>query len=98
MRTIWRHTLAHPECRLDEIPGIPDKIRGPLQDEFALYTSTVVQTMTSQVDGTVKLLIRLQDGGEVEAVLIHHSGMPEHPDRRQEDRCGQRDTLCLSSQ
>mmetsp|Transcript_20132 Transcript_20132/g.36429 ORF Transcript_20132/g.36429 Transcript_20132/m.36429 type:complete len:437 (-) Transcript_20132:24-1334(-) len=98
MGTIWRHALAHPECRLDEIPGIPDKIRGPLQDEFGLCTSTVVHTATSQVDGTVKLLIRLQDGGEVEAVLIHHSGMAEHPDRRQEDRCGQRDTLCLSSQ
>mmetsp|Transcript_11100 Transcript_11100/g.25455 ORF Transcript_11100/g.25455 Transcript_11100/m.25455 type:complete len:444 (+) Transcript_11100:67-1398(+) len=98
MGRIWRHALAHPECRLDEIPGIPDKIRGPLQDEFVLSTSTVVQVMTSEIDGTVKLLIRLQDGGEVEAVLIHHSGMPEHPDRRQEDRCGQRDTLCLSSQ
>eukprot|EP00971_Amphidinium_carterae_P258768 5135778-Amphidinium_carterae.1 len=83
MGTIWRHALAHPECRLDEIPGIPDKIRGPLQDEFTLCTSTVVESMTSQVDGTMKLLIRLQDGGEVEAVLIRMKG---------------HDTLCLSSQ
>jgi len=31
-------------------------------------------------------------------VLIRHTGEPEDPERRQADRCGQRDTLCLSSQ
>ncbi|CAE7638669.1 rlmN [Symbiodinium pilosum] len=46
----------------------------------------------------MKLLIRLQDGNEVESVVIHHSGEAEHPDQRQADRCGERDTLCVSSQ
>merc|ERR1719382_1472033 len=61
-------------------------------------TSTLVKTWESTIDGTIKMLIQLQDGGEIEAVLIHHLGEPEHPDRRQADRCGQRDTLCISSQ
>lgn len=61
-------------------------------------TSTLVHSMTSEIDGTMKLLIRLQDGGEVEAVLIRHTGSAEHPERRQAERCGQRDTLCVSSQ
>mmetsp|Transcript_97752 Transcript_97752/g.276641 ORF Transcript_97752/g.276641 Transcript_97752/m.276641 type:complete len:432 (+) Transcript_97752:68-1363(+) len=98
MGRIWRHMLEHPDCPLDEIPGIPDKIRAPLREEFSLVTSTVVKTYESQIDGTIKLLLRLQDGGEVEAVLIHHTGEAEHPDRRQAERCGQRDTLCISSQ
>lgn len=98
MIKIWRHLLAHPECPLDEIPGIPTKIRKPLKEEFVYTTSTVANVQESALDGTVKLLIRLQDGAEIEAVLIHHSGLPEDPDARQADRCGERDTLCISSQ
>lgn len=98
MSKIWRHMLVHPDCPLDEIPGIPANIRAPLREEFVFTTSKVVKVEESKIDKTVKLLIRLQDGGEIEAVLIHHSGMPQHPDERQADRCGQRDTLCVSSQ
>jgi len=98
MQKIWRHMLAKPDCPLDEIPGIPDKIRNPLKEEFVFCTSKVVRQDTSQIDGTIKMLIRLQDGGEVEAVIIHHSGEAEHPDQAQAARCGQRDTLCISSQ
>lgn len=98
MGKIWRHMLANPDCPLDEIPGIPASIRKPLREEFAFTTSTVSQVFESNIDRTVKILIRLQDGGEIEAVLIHHSGEAEHPDKRQADRCGERDTLCISSQ
>eukprot|EP00928_Gymnodinium_smaydae_P063056 TRINITY_DN46751_c0_g1_i1.p1 TRINITY_DN46751_c0_g1~~TRINITY_DN46751_c0_g1_i1.p1 ORF type:complete len:469 (+),score=120.61 TRINITY_DN46751_c0_g1_i1:163-1407(+) len=98
MGKIWKHMLAHPECPLDEIPLIPEKIRAPLKEEFVYCTSKLVKSVQSEIDGTIKMLIRLQDGGEVEAVLIHHSGEAEHPDQKQADRCGQRDTLCISSQ
>jgi len=98
MGKIWKHMVAHPDCPLDEIPLIPEKIKAPLKSEFAYCTSTLVKSVQSTVDGTIKMLIRLQDGGEVEAVLIHHSGEAEHPEQRQADRCGQRDTLCISSQ
>jgi len=98
MGKIWSHILKHPDCPLDEIPGIPNNIRAPLRAEFVVSTSTVVKVVESQIDGTIKLLVRLQDGGEIEAVLIHHSGEAEHPDKKQADRCGERDTLCISSQ
>jgi len=98
MGKIWKHMLAHPDTPLEQIPGIPDRLRTPLAEEFSMRTSTLVSTVISAIDGTAKLLIRLQDGGEVEAVLIHHTGEAEHEERRQEDRCGQRDTLCVSSQ
>lgn len=98
MGKIWKHMLANPDCPLDEIPGLPERIREPLRRDFVFCTSKIVHTVESSIDGTVKMLIRLQDGHEVEAVLIHHTGEAEHPDLRQADRCGQRDTLCLSSQ
>jgi len=98
MSKIWRHMLANPDCPLDEIPGIPDRIRLPLKEEFTFLTSTVATTLESEIDGTIKLLVRLQDGGEIECVLIHHTGEAEDPAARQADRCGQRDTLCVSSQ
>eukprot|EP00903_Cladosiphon_okamuranus_P010766 g10172.t1 len=59
---------------------------GPLlREKFAVLTSTVVETQRSE-DGTVKLLVRLQDGQMVETVIIQHNGT--HP----------RTTLCVSSQ
>jgi len=98
MGKIWKYMLANPTSPLDEIPHLPEKIRQPLKEEFVFCTSTLVESIKSEIDGTIKMLIRLQDGGEVEAVLIHHSGEAQHPDQAQADRCGERDTLCVSSQ
>lgn len=53
-----------------------------LDEEFTRITTTIVSVHES-VDGTVKFLIKLQDGHEVEAVIIDHTG---------------RLTLCVSSQ
>eukprot|EP00928_Gymnodinium_smaydae_P049770 TRINITY_DN3341_c0_g3_i1.p1 TRINITY_DN3341_c0_g3~~TRINITY_DN3341_c0_g3_i1.p1 ORF type:complete len:451 (+),score=105.33 TRINITY_DN3341_c0_g3_i1:43-1395(+) len=103
--SIWKHILANPSCPLDEIPGIPERIRKPLRDEFSFLTSKVISTVESAVDGTLKMLVRLQDGGEIEAVLIRHSGdfggqEAEDAGKRQAGEAGssQRDTLCISSQ
>eukprot|EP00929_Paragymnodinium_shiwhaense_P111162 TRINITY_DN7880_c0_g1_i1.p1 TRINITY_DN7880_c0_g1~~TRINITY_DN7880_c0_g1_i1.p1 ORF type:complete len:484 (-),score=110.12 TRINITY_DN7880_c0_g1_i1:356-1705(-) len=98
MGKIWKHMLANPDCPLDQIPQCPERIRSALKEEFVYCTSTVVKTTMSNLDGTIKMLIRLQDGGEVEAVLIHHAGEALDPEQRQADRCGARDTLCISSQ
>lgn len=95
---IWRHVVTHPDCHLDQIPGIPQNLREPLARHFTTCSSEVAKCEESAIDGTIKLLIRLQDGGEVEAVMIRHSGEAEDPAATQQDRCGQRDTLCLSSQ
>mmetsp|Transcript_89917 Transcript_89917/g.196801 ORF Transcript_89917/g.196801 Transcript_89917/m.196801 type:complete len:441 (-) Transcript_89917:142-1464(-) len=95
---IWKHLLAEPECPLDQIPGIPEHIRSPLKEEFVVLSSKVAEVSESKLDETVKLLIRLQDGSEVEAVLIRHTGETEDPAARQAPRCGQRETLCVSSQ
>jgi 23S rRNA (adenine(2503)-C(2))-methyltransferase len=95
---IWKHVVANPDCLLDDIPGIPNNIRVPLAQQFVACTSSVVKCEQSALDGTLKLLIRLQDGRDVEAVVIRHSGEAEDPAGKQQERCGRRLTLCVSSQ
>eukprot|EP00435_Cladocopium_sp_Y103_P013636 s2978_g3.t1 len=105
MGRIWKHVTAQlrlgcppSDVSLVDVPGLPNGLGVALAANFMVVTSQVVQRHVSELDGTMKLLIRLQDGSEVEAVVIHHTGEAEHPEQRQADRCGERDTLCVSSQ
>jgi len=104
MGRIWKHVTSQlrvgrkPSDISLDVPGLPQGLGIALSANFAVLTSEVVQTHISELDGTMKLVIRLQDGSEIEAVVIHHTGEAEHPDQRQADRCGERDTLCVSSQ
>lgn len=63
---------------------IPAFVHEKLGREFAPFTSTVVRRSTSSDGRTTKFLVRLQDGHEVESVLMQHGGA--------------RNTLCISSQ
>lgn len=64
--------------------SIPAFVHEKLAREFAPFTSTVVRRSTSSDGRTTKFLVRLQDGHEVESVLMQHGGT--------------RNTLCISSQ
>ena len=102
MGHIWRHVTgqlrAGREPTLHDVPQLPSGLGAALAANFTVLTSEVIQTDVSDIDGTMKLLIRLQDGSEIESVVIHHSGEAEHPEQRQAERCGERLTLCVSSQ
>lgn len=95
---IWQHLVENMDCPLDEIPGIPTKIRQPLKRHFVPTTSTVSNVQVSEVDGTVKLLVRLQDNHEIECVLISHTGEYDPFASERSERAGLRNTLCVSSQ
>ncbi|CAN0443883.1 unnamed protein product, partial [Laminaria digitata] len=95
-RSAWSYALAEgkahgSEASFDGFEGFDFHLNAPtptgplLRRKFAVLTSTVVETQRSE-DGTVKLLVRLQDGQMVETVIIAHGG--RHP----------RTTLCVSSQ
>ncbi|EEY64253.1 ribosomal RNA large subunit methyltransferase N, putative [Phytophthora infestans T30-4] len=80
--TIWRYLAQHPDATFADIPGIPKTLRTLLGEHFAHFTTSVTTEQRS-ADGTVKLLLKLQDGHEIEAVIMRHTG---------------RNTLCVSSQ
>ena len=91
--SLWRLALRHRPERLSDLADLaavsvgermllPGGLVEALCERFALTTSTVVEQHVSE-DGTTKLLVELQDGQRVEAVVIRHQG---------------RNTLCVSSQ
>ncbi|CAI5744219.1 unnamed protein product [Peronospora destructor] len=80
--TIWRYMAQNPEASFTNIPGIPKPLRTLLSEHFVPFTTSVTAEQRSS-DGTVKLLIQLQDEHEIEAVIMRHTG---------------RNTLCVSSQ
>ncbi|TDH68833.1 hypothetical protein CCR75_009792 [Bremia lactucae] len=80
--TIWRYLAQNSDALFSDIPAIPKTLRVELSEHFAPFTTSVIEEQRS-TDGTVKLLLKLQDGHEIEAVIMRHKG---------------RNTLCVSSQ
>ncbi|KAF0714050.1 Aste57867_4064 [Aphanomyces stellatus] len=84
---IWKHIATQvqtstADISIRDVQHLPSHAYPLLEDQFAAFTTTVAEQHTSS-DGTVKLLITLQDGHNIEAVIMKHSG---------------RNTLCVSSQ
>jgi adenine C2-methylase RlmN of 23S rRNA A2503 and tRNA A37 len=90
-RQLWKVIIKNRPKTLQEADGLaklemgkqlPTGMVAELAEHFVLTTSRVVEKHVSG-DGTVKLLVELQDSQRVEAVIIRHEG---------------RNTLCVSSQ
>ncbi|XP_022763508.1 uncharacterized protein LOC111309017 isoform X2 [Durio zibethinus] len=95
--SIWKYVLQNPGCELDEIPDLPSSAYPLLCSKFKPLTSTVHSVLHSTDGVTAKLLIRLQNGAFVEAVIMtydtrlgKYGGKPRPG--------GPRSTLCISSQ
>jgi adenine C2-methylase RlmN of 23S rRNA A2503 and tRNA A37 len=84
---MWLWLIKHPSKDLSEIPftrwSISEKLGSKIVSEFVKNTITVIQKFQSKKLDTTKFLLQLQDGHQVEAVIMKHSG---------------RNTLCVSSQ
>ena len=67
-KNCWKHLCRNPQAELADIPGLPMQAQELLcgtevvPAQFSALTSTVHQVQRS-VDGTIKLLIRLQVQG-----------------------------------
>ncbi|MBA0682932.1 hypothetical protein Goari_024617, partial [Gossypium aridum] len=97
MASIWKYVLQNPGCELGEIPDLPSSAYRLLRTKFKPFTSTVHSVFHSTDGVTTKLLIKLQNGAFVEAVIMtydtrlgKYGGKPRLG--------GPRSTLCISSQ
>lgn len=95
----WRYLLRHPQASISEVPGLPALAYEVLAAEFAVLTSKVKVEQRS-TDGTIKLLIELQDGLEIEAVVMVYdpSTRTESHQETNKGKGAHRATLCVSSQ
>jgi 23S rRNA (adenine2503-C2)-methyltransferase len=81
-KQIWQSIYKKGSFVINNLTTFPLELRNKLDDLISLHRPKIVKTQTS-TDGTIKWLIKLFDGNEVECVYI-----PEKT----------RATLCISSQ
>ena len=65
-----RHLIQHTDQSWHELSDLPRAACALLDARFARSTSAVEQAQRSADGSTVKLLLRLQDGLQVEAVVM----------------------------
>ena len=68
-----RYLLLHPDDTWHGAPELPKAAVALLDKDFTLSTSTVEQQQVSSDGTTTKLLVRLQDGMQVEAVVMTYT-------------------------
>ncbi|GJN30621.1 hypothetical protein PR202_gb18942 [Eleusine coracana subsp. coracana] len=95
---IWKYVLQNPRCGdLDGVPSLSTAAYALLRQKFRPTTSTLTATADSKDRTTTKLLIRLQNGESVEAVIMRYDTRLGKYDGKPRSG-GVRSTLCVSSQ
>eukprot|EP00249_Psilotum_nudum_P016703 c25955_g1_i1 orf=118-1266(+) len=97
VQQLWKYLLANKDVEAHNVPGLPLRASDMLCSKFKALTSHV-QSQVDSIDGrTTKLLINLQNGQSVEAVIMRHD--PTAGKYAGSSRLGNaRGTLCVSSQ
>lgn len=95
--SIWKHVVKNPQCKWEDIPSLPSSAYRVLNSKFKPLTSTV-HSVSDSTDGvTTKLLIKLQNGAFIEAVIMKYdTRLGKYGGQKRSG--GLRSTLCVSSQ
>ena len=67
-----RYLLKHPGAGWGDVPELPKAAVQVLSGDFVICTSRVMQCQHSADGETSKLLLELQDGLQVEAVIMRY--------------------------
>lgn len=80
VRFAYSSLIKNPDVKWSDIPDFPKAACALLDDQFTRSSSTVLHCQQSAGADTTKLLIQLQDGMQVEAVVMHYdtSGVLGH--------------------
>ncbi len=74
-----RYLLKHPDAGWADVPDLPKAAVELLRRDFVKCTSRVVHCQHSADGETSKLLLELQDGLQVEAVIMRYDTTGEGP-------------------
>ncbi|XXG64796.1 hypothetical protein AAC387_Pa05g2652 [Persea americana] len=95
--SIWKYVLQNPKSEAHGTPSLPSSAYPILISKFRSMTSTLESAVESKDGITTKLLVKLQNGSFVEAVIMKYD--PSLGTYDGKPRTGsQRSTLCISSQ
>ncbi|MGL5647534.1 MAG: 23S rRNA (adenine(2503)-C(2))-methyltransferase RlmN [Clostridium sp.] len=56
----------------EEMKNIPKSLKEKLKEEFVIYIPEVVEVFNSGLDGTKKMLLKLEDGNLIESVIMKY--------------------------
>lgn len=94
---IWKYVLQNPNCEWGEIPSLPSSAYLLLHSKFKPCTSALHSVIHSTDQVTAKLLIKLQNGAFIEAVIMRYdTRLGKYNGKARPG--GIRSTLCISSQ
>lgn len=79
--------LRDPDIPWGAVPDLPKAAAAALEQHFARLTSRVVRVQHSAGGDTTKLLLELQDGMQVEAVVMHYDTSERYAAREQHSEC-----------
>ena len=71
------HLVHHPNATWNDLPSFPKAAAAALDSKFAMHTTRLVHHRRS-ADGTVKMLVQLADGLQVEAVIMSYDTTGEN--------------------
>lgn len=86
-KQIFQAVYKEGKDSYDDITTLSEDLKNFLKEHAPIYSITPGHRMVSKIDGTQKFLFSLSDGKEMEAVLMRYN-----------DKGGQRNTVCVSSQ
>lgn len=99
---LYSKLVRNPEVPWNEVVDLPKAAVVLLEEKFCRFTSHVLNNKASEDGETTKLLIELQDGLQVEAVIMKYDTSDRYcaeGDQMSTSGHGhQRATLCVSSQ
>jgi adenine C2-methylase RlmN of 23S rRNA A2503 and tRNA A37 len=107
LQRVYRHYIQHHVQDPTEIPDLPKEAARLISTEFKPLTSKVIKRSDASDGSTTKLLIELQDGMQVESVIMRygHVELDTFPEDQKQMvngklvfRSNKRATLCVSSQ
>ena len=82
--TLCSHILRNPGSTWHDVPELPKTAVAALDATFAMFTTKLVATQNSSDGDTTKLLIELQDGLQIESVIMAYDTSKERqPDTPQ---------------
>lgn len=67
---VYRHLLSDPDARVEDVPGLSRSVSSAIAARHAAHTIRVVDVVVSGGGEAVKMLLELQDGQRVEAVVM----------------------------
>ncbi|KAJ3087192.1 sorting nexin [Quaeritorhiza haematococci] len=110
---LWRYLIQQNAQSHKDVPELPKPAISLLDSEFVPLTSRVIKRTDAADGSTTKLLVELQDGQQIESVIMRYGHVeldcfPEEEKRKRvktneqtgekKFRSNKRATLCVSSQ